>query len=54
MALINDRRPLRTASVVAETHVSLAMLSKKDFKQICRMYPNFRMRITFMAKIRKE
>jgi len=39
MAIIDDRKPLRTANVIAETHLSLAMLTKRDFKKICKLYP---------------
>jgi CRP-like cAMP-binding protein len=54
MALINNSSPIRTADVISITHCSLAMLSFTDFKNICKVYPQFRLKMVFMAKIRKE
>jgi len=49
MALIHKGGCLRNASVRAATHVSVAYLTRDDFKLICTMYPEFDKKIREMA-----
>jgi hypothetical protein len=45
MALIAETTTVRSTSIVADTNVQLAVLSKGDFKLICSHYPHFKIRM---------
>lgn len=53
MALLDDSNPVRTANAVSQTMVSLAVLTKKDFRSICEFFPAFQQKIVLMVKLRK-
>ena len=53
MALLQDNN-VRTASVQAETDVSVAIMNTEDFQKICELYPNFKQRIMDVVKKRSE
>jgi len=42
MALLDKSNPIRMATAVSQTMVSLAVLKKKDFDSICEFVPKFR------------
>jgi hypothetical protein len=52
MALLNENNPVRMAHAVSQTMVSLAVLTKENFRSICEFYPEFRMKISKMVKFR--
>jgi signal-transduction protein with cAMP-binding, CBS, and nucleotidyltransferase domain len=52
MALLNESNPVRMAHAVSQTMVSLAVLTKEDFRSICEFYPEFRMKMSKMVKFR--
>lgn len=45
MALIDEDSSIRGSSVIAETNVTLAVLTVKNFKLICEHYPEFKSRM---------
>ncbi len=45
MALISENVTLRNTSIIADSNVQLALLSKNDFKIICSHYPHFKTRM---------
>jgi signal-transduction protein with cAMP-binding, CBS, and nucleotidyltransferase domain len=45
MALIQETASVRSTSIIANTHVQAAVLSRKDFKLICENYPEFKTRM---------
>ena len=53
MALLNADAPLRQASVIAITKVSVAVLTLANFKLICLMYPEFERNIKNIVKERQ-
>jgi CRP-like cAMP-binding protein len=53
MALLDDSNPLRSANAVSQTMVSLAVLTKEDFRSICELFPAFHHKIILMVKLRK-
>ena len=42
MALINQTASVRSTSIIANTNVIAAVLSRKDFKLICEHYPEIK------------
>jgi len=52
MALLNENHPVRMAHAVSQTIVSLAVLTKENFRSICELYPEFLMKMSKMAKFR--
>ena len=42
MALLSEKGSVRNSSVLAQTNLMLAVLSKDDFKIICENYPGFK------------
>lgn len=45
MALISNVSSVRGKSIIAETNVTVAVLTIQNFKMICKNYPEFRKRI---------
>ena len=45
MALINGISSVRSTSIIAETNVTVAVLTINNFRMICKHYPEFRTRI---------
>jgi CRP-like cAMP-binding protein len=53
MALINKNN-IRGSSILALSHVSLAVLTAKDFNLACSLYPNFQNKMNEIAEERKK
>jgi|LauGreDrversion4_2_1035121.scaffolds.fasta_scaffold30068_1 signal-transduction protein with cAMP-binding, CBS, and nucleotidyltransferase domain len=54
MALISEHVTLRSTSIVADSNVELAVLSKDDFKIICSHYPFFKTRMQEIIDMRTK
>jgi CRP-like cAMP-binding protein len=52
MALLHDGS-VRSATAQAATDVSVAIMSTRDFRLLCDVYPLFKQRITDLANRRK-
>ena len=45
MALLQDNISVRSTSIIADSNVILAVLTVKNFKLICKHYPEFKTRM---------
>ena len=45
MALIQETASVRSTSIIANTNVQAALLTRRDFKLICEQYPEFKTRM---------
>lgn len=52
MALMDIEKPLRLASVISMTTVSLAVLRVDDYDDVCEIYPQFKENIVRIVKER--
>jgi CRP-like cAMP-binding protein len=52
MALMDIEKPIRLASVVSMTTVSLAVLRVDDYDDVCEIYPQFKENIVRIVKER--
>ena len=53
MALIKDDT-VRNASIMADTDISVAILTSYDFKLICELYPEFHQKIKQIVEKREK